>query len=202
MANYDNNIVNGPDLLSQSQPDMLSNFKALDDLINVNHIGFNNADEGKHKFVTFPRSRRGVINPLTDKVVNSQLDAFTNVSEIIFANAAGAGFMQTEHNIPFSQPMWSILSNAGITVKTITVAAVRGPMRILFPIGNGIRNFTNVFNVQLTIQSAGLGANNGNAYVTNFDNLGVDVQVYSNVAGNVNPFGFFIMAIGIVGPTF
>lgn len=40
--------------LKDSQPILNDNFQAIDALINVNHVGFNVADAGKHKYVTFP----------------------------------------------------------------------------------------------------------------------------------------------------
>jgi hypothetical protein len=39
---------------SQSQAQLLGNFTELDTFLTVNHTAFNTADQGKHRFVTFP----------------------------------------------------------------------------------------------------------------------------------------------------
>src|SRR5271156_6351075 len=51
---YQNNIPQPTDLLSKSQGDLLNNFAALKTLIDVNHVDFNSADQGKHMWVTLP----------------------------------------------------------------------------------------------------------------------------------------------------
>lgn len=204
MANYDNNIVNGPDLLSESQGPMQQNFQAISDLIDVNHIGFNDPNQGKHKFVTLPRNSNRGSSTANDKIVNAQLLPFTNTSEAIFGNFPGvSGFVQTAREVPFTQPSWAMFSDKGLAIKTMTVAAINGRIRITFPTGAGIPPFSNIQNVQLCIQqTVGFGTNNGNAYIISFDVLGVDLFVFSNVAGNTSNFGFEIIAIGSIGPTF
>jgi hypothetical protein len=203
MADYDNNIVNGPDLLSESQGPMQQNFEAISDLIDVNHVGFNDPDQGKHKFVTFRRNTNRGQSTANDKIINSQNYPFTNTSELLFGNFPGvSGFVQTARDVSFSQPLWAVFSDKGLVIKTMTVAAVNGAARLIFPTGPGIPPFSNIQNVQLCIFSPAFGANNGNAYIKSFDILGVDLLVFSNVAGNTNPFGFQVIAIGSIGPTF
>jgi hypothetical protein len=58
---YQANIPQPNNLLSQSQDDILNNFQAIQTLIGVNHVNFNDADQGKHKWVTFPQ--QGAIPP-------------------------------------------------------------------------------------------------------------------------------------------
>lgn len=52
---YQANIPQPNNLLSQSQDDILNNFQAIQTLIGVNHVNFNDADQGKHKWITFPQ---------------------------------------------------------------------------------------------------------------------------------------------------
>lgn len=197
MANYDENIVNGPDLLSQSQPDMLSNFKALDDLINVNHIGFNNADAGKHKFVTLPL-RLSFISRFNALIIANR-DSLTNETELYFSNPTTiTSFSLTSHTQPFNQPTWSSLSDK-LIIKTMTVSAFRGSQNILFPTGPGIPRFTRALSVQLTIDSTGPTSGiNGSAYIENFGRDNVTILIFSNVANNNDIFGVTITVIGII----
>lgn len=51
---YQNNIPQATDDLSISQSDILNNFAAIDTFVNVNHVSFNGADQGKHSQITFP----------------------------------------------------------------------------------------------------------------------------------------------------
>lgn len=198
MANYDNNIVNGPDLLSQSQPDMLSNFKALDDLINVNHIGFNNADAGKHKWITLPN--RGSFGLSSEEALMvGRVSPLTNIADLNFAiGGIGLPSLMTIHNNPLNQPTWSALSYR-IILKTMTVSAFRGSQDILFPTGPGIPRFNKTLSVQLTIDSTGPTSGiNGSAYIENFGRDNVTILIFSNVANNNDIFGVTITAIGLI----
>jgi len=205
MANYDNNIVNPDDLLSDSQSEIQQNFQAILDLISVNHYPFGDPNAGKHQFMTHLANRGNIgrVNPATEKLSYGKRYAPTNKTEWFASTNAASGFLLSGRNDPFQQPTWSMIADKGIAVVTMTVVAARGPLRVIFPAGQGIPTFSNVLNVQLSIESSGIASpNNGSAYITAFDRLGVDVQVYSNVAGNMNAFGFFVMAIGTIGPVF
>lgn len=50
---YNNAIPQGSDKLSVSQGDLLNNFAAISTMLQVNHVNFNGANQGKHKLVTF-----------------------------------------------------------------------------------------------------------------------------------------------------
>lgn len=51
---YKSNIPLATDKLSSSQPDINGNFTEINTYVNVDHIAFNGADQGKHKKTTFP----------------------------------------------------------------------------------------------------------------------------------------------------
>ena len=51
---YNNAIPQPTDKLRNSQSDLLGNFAAIKTLVDINHVTFDVADQGKHKFVTFP----------------------------------------------------------------------------------------------------------------------------------------------------
>lgn len=52
---YQANIPQPNNLLSQSQDDILNNFQAIQTLIGINHVNFNDADQGKHKWLSLPQ---------------------------------------------------------------------------------------------------------------------------------------------------
>lgn len=51
---YNSDIPQANDDPSQSQGQLLSNFQALNTSNSVNHVAFNEADQGKHKFLQMP----------------------------------------------------------------------------------------------------------------------------------------------------
>lgn len=51
---YNSSIPQSNDDPSQSQGQILSNFQALNTSNSVNHVAFNDADQGKHKFLQMP----------------------------------------------------------------------------------------------------------------------------------------------------
>jgi len=51
---YTANIPQATDRIKDSQSQLLGNFQAIKALVDVNHVTFDLAGQGKHKFVTFP----------------------------------------------------------------------------------------------------------------------------------------------------
>lgn len=54
MTVYTPAIPQGGDIISQSQPLILGNFQSLNTSNSVNHVAFNDANQGKHKFLQMP----------------------------------------------------------------------------------------------------------------------------------------------------
>ena len=51
---YNNSIPQPGDNPSQSQSEILANFQVLDTANSVNHVAFNDVNQGKHKFMQMP----------------------------------------------------------------------------------------------------------------------------------------------------
>jgi len=51
---YTNNIPQATDDPSQSQSQILNNFTSIDTVNSVNHVAYNDANQGKHKFLQMP----------------------------------------------------------------------------------------------------------------------------------------------------
>lgn len=54
MSTYTSNIPQPGDNPSQSQDQILQNFQSISTVNGVNHVAFNDANEGKHKFLQMP----------------------------------------------------------------------------------------------------------------------------------------------------
>lgn len=51
---YTANTPNSADPMNVTQPLILANFQAMVELVNVNHVGFNQTNTGKHNFISMP----------------------------------------------------------------------------------------------------------------------------------------------------
>jgi len=68
---YQANIPQPTDRRSDSQNDILNNFIALEATIQLNHADINGADDGKHKYVTFPQQAASPVTAGNDiNIVN------------------------------------------------------------------------------------------------------------------------------------
>ncbi len=93
---YNANIPLATDQLSQSQIDINANFQALKTLIDVNHVDFASADQGKHAKVTFPAQSPAPTFILGEIGLYSFLSPITGVNELYINNSINAT------NTPFS----------------------------------------------------------------------------------------------------
>jgi hypothetical protein len=98
------------DLLSSSQPQILTNFASIKSLIDVDHVDFNSSDAGKHNQVTFPvqlltpsfsGTEYGLWNE-TDGAVNQLW--LNNPANLHFAQVpmAASTFNTVANPVPFS----------------------------------------------------------------------------------------------------
>lgn len=123
---YNNAIPQPTDKLRNSQPDLLGNFQAIKTLVDVNHVTFDVADQGKHKFVTFPvqspaptflTGEEGLYNKLFNTGVNP-----TNINELyVHVQPSASGTRPQE--IPFTA---SILSRIAPNTTETGNEGVRG----------------------------------------------------------------------------
>lgn len=81
---YQANIPQPNNLLSQSQDDILNNFQAIQALIGINHVNFNDADQGKHKWITFPQ--QGATPPGGSGFAPSELGMYNAVYALTAKN--------------------------------------------------------------------------------------------------------------------
>jgi hypothetical protein len=195
MPDYNNNIVNPNDLLSDSQQEINDNFDVLDTFINVNHVGFDVAASGKHKFVTMP-SLIYLNTPLANELdVLCNLSPNTNVPEAYFNSAATATIPSlTAHNQPFNST-WAVFGGEGLILKQINVGGINGFYLVNFPTGAGIPVFNNIYTVQACIKGPST-VGFGMVAVTGFTRTQVALRVHSTRPGLTTSFNVAIMAIG------
>jgi len=129
---YNNAIPQPGDQPKDSQPQILTNFAAIKTLIDVNHVTFDAAGEGKHKFITLPVQAAAPVLT-TDNGLYNKNYAGTTKNETYIHNQTFAG----TSDIPFtasilstSNPVsaddgWTYLPS-GILLRWVWVTSVAG----------------------------------------------------------------------------
>ena len=205
---YNQNIPQPADQLKNSQPQLLANFQEVNTLIDVNHVGFNLADSGKHKFLQMPRQGGAPTTAATDLGLFAFLGANSGVSELNLRRQADGAV------IPFTEgllatPGWTILP-CGLVIKWGSSvlpqsggAVFRQAWNFVFPVGGNIRAFTQPpFAVFLTPSRSAL--NPGKFLVPWWDfNNTTALSLYgftestNSIAGIIPSFTVQYIAIGI-----
>lgn len=172
---YNATIPAPTDQLNVSQGQIFNNFAAISTLVNVNHVDFNTADQGKHKFVTFPEQVSPPTAGATEVILYSAQSAFSSRTELIYQSAGDLINLELTAGI-LNSPGWSYLPS-GLLLKWDTgLDATGGAQTFLYPTGSDIPVFNNVFALFLTITQAG----------------GTDVDAAIYVSDSSNPVQFEI----------
>ena len=190
---YNSNIPQANNQLSVSQGDLLLNFQAISTYINVNHVDFNGADQGKHKFIQLPAQSAAPATLATEMALYTK-----NVTGVpqLFLRRSNNG---TEINLTTSGAAtngWTRLPS-GILLKWGTIATTTFNLleTIAFPVAASIPVFSAIYSCQVTVAAA----QTDNQVVIMMGLFTVtDVNVFARKligGGGVTPFTFF--AIGI-----
>ena len=144
---YQENIPQPTDTLQASQSDLLGNFQALKQLIDVNHGTFGSANEGKHTFLTIPDFGGTPVFAGTDIGLYSNTSSLTSLEELFIRPSDGST------NIPLTaarkqETGWSYLPS-GILVKWGTGNG-NGLTTLTFGVGPNFPAFTTLLAVQIT----------------------------------------------------
>ena len=94
---YTPNTPNATDPMNVTQPLILNNFGAINELIAVNHVGFNKNGFGNHNFLTMPT---GAVPPSPQSLNpnSTDINLFVNAGQIYGQYPAGATFPITGNN--------------------------------------------------------------------------------------------------------
>jgi len=92
---YSPNIPQPTDKPQNSQPLILQNFQDINSLINVNHVGFDVANAGKHNLVEFVVQTDPPSVTLAEVKLYNFGDAITGINELFIQNALGNEYSVT-----------------------------------------------------------------------------------------------------------
>lgn len=146
---YNNNIPQPTDLLSTSQPQLLTNFASIQTAFSVNHIPIDDGsgDQGKHRFVNMPVQVGTPATALTEGTLYTRNSAATGRLECWFVRGSGG-------DVPFTEGQsiangWSRLPS-GIILKWGSVVGGPGNVNITY---NTQQPFTSVFQMLISKQT-------------------------------------------------
>lgn len=195
---YDNTIPQASQRLKDSQPDLLENFQAIQELVEVNHVTFNTADFGKHKFVTFPVQNPAPTFGATELGLYSFLNGTTAKNELYVNKISGA----TQKQIPMTASTLSASSAPASGTGGWTY--LPSGMFMTFGSGNanGLTTVTlstpppnAILNVQLT--AAGNTTTYSNQTVRFIDILSnSQFRMFGSLNGAAGATGFTFLVIG------
>jgi len=179
---YQANKPQATDQLSVSQGDIQGNFAAIKTLIDVNHVDFASANQGKHYFVEFPKQTAPLpVASANEVALYCQQSSYTSQPELVFSHQLGSNAPVPARIVEFTSAYWgtngwtrlpsgillkwgqALLSN-GLTTTTITYPAGGAYARfastpysiIVSPItysGTAFDHVINVVNSATTIDS-------------------------------------------------
>lgn len=202
---YNANIPQATDQLSQSQLDLLNNFQSINTFVNVNHVGFNVANQGKHKFVEFPVQSPAPTTIAGEVGLYCRQSTITNQPELVFSHQLGSTAPTSAKIVEFtsagwSNPGWCRLPS-GILIKWGT-ATVNGLTTIVMPTtfgGFSIPAFASTpFIVNFTLQNIGTSLT-AMAYwnVSTTTNLALGVNSANISFGTASTSALTWIAIGV-----
>ncbi len=167
---YDNNVPLATDLVSATQQPIHDNYADIDTLINVNHVGFNVANQGKHKFVQMPVRAVTPVPAATELNLFTRQSAFTAQPELCVARSTGEVIEMTSADA--SAPTGWAFTSAGLLIKwgQGIIPPPGGATSIVYPVAANIPIFTTVFNVMITVQYASGVDENTSATLVSFAN--------------------------------
>lgn len=160
---YTDNVPQATQRINDTQVLILQNFMNISTLIDVNHVTFGAAGEGKHKWIHFPRQTDVVGPPVTgpstvgtdDLAVFAKLGTTGTQLFLRRSNIAvgGAAINFTELNAPNNNNGWTYLPSGLLLVwgrvpitNTETIPSAGAPYPTGFP------GFTQIYNVQISVE--------------------------------------------------
>ena len=165
---YNNNVPLATDLVSATQQPIHDNYADIDTLININHIGFNVADQGKHKFVTLPALALTPVPLVNELNIFTRTSAFTGDPELCVARSDASVIEMTSSSL--TSPTGWAFTSSGLLLKWGTGSIPGVATSVVYPVAATIPVFGAVFNVMITVQYPSGTDENKNATVIDITN--------------------------------
>lgn len=196
---YNNNIPLATDVISASQQQLLDNFAALQQLFELNHVNFNQAAQGKHKWLTMPSQVAAPATLAGEIALFSRTSAYTTQPELCVRKENNGAVIEMTSSLG-ANPGWAF-NSSGILFKwgSLTALAVDYPVgtTVAFPVAATIPVFGTVLNALVTTASGPGVSTDTMATLRNVTVADITVmgsQRTANVGSDVN-FRYLVMGI-------
>ena len=135
---YQNNIPKPTDALSQSQGDILNNFAAIQQLIDVDHVDFAASNRGQHYRVTFPVQTMAPSFSAGSVGLYNLAYAATSTNELFYNNATGTNYpISASYVNGVNNSGWAYLPSGCIMIWGTASISAGGNLAVLYsPIGS------------------------------------------------------------------
>lgn len=186
---YNPNIPQPTDIIANSQADLLANFTAINDLININHQTFGAPNEGKHKFLQMPEQNMVPSTAENEAGLYAAVGTTSAEAELVFRRENNGQSIAFTECLAASSG-WTRLPS-GILMQWATVSIVNSStftFPITFP--------TACFVVQLTSYVSGSQQNFVNVVSGSVTTTQFQANSYTR-SGSSSTSSVFYLAIGI-----
>jgi hypothetical protein len=191
---YKENIPQASDIPATSQADLLGNFQAIKQLIDVNHATFSSANKGKHNLLTMPEQAASPATAVNEIALFTRESAFSGQAELC------ARFENNGAVVEFTSGLagnngWTRLPS-GFLIKW-GVGIANGDSTVTFPVAATIPAFTALYNVQLTVVGAAAGDLDEAVRIKALTPLNFTCYGSKRTTTGAHLVGFTYLAIGI-----
>lgn len=175
---YTENIPQPTDQINNSQPQLLANFQAIDTLVNVNHVDFDDpsGNQGKHKWCAFPGPTPEYDPPVVEGEVTlfNSIGFTTQVNELTIIKSDMTEYFISESNLSYGLPQasggFSRFASGVLMTWSQSVNRVNpGTVTTITPTNESIANnppFTRLWRVYLTTMNPTATASTAPSVVT------------------------------------
>ena len=142
MAYDENTPANSGEDPSASQPKITANFQAIKTVVEINHEAFNDADEGKHKFLQMPDQTSAPATAANEGGLYTKDSTGTN----LFFREESSGDELQLTNAFTAAATGNIIIPGGIRLSWGQVTMTTSPSSTVSPTG-----ITNIYSVQFSV---------------------------------------------------
>ncbi len=203
MSNYtfSTNVPQSAQKISATQAPIMSNFQAISELINVNHVGFTDATNfGKHTYTSLPIQGSDPVTLAGEMAVYCKATGTPNAAEIFYRYPSNGTVVQltgggSSGGAGAAVNGYSFMSSTVFMMWGTATGIVNGANVIVFPTGGGYPVFgVNPYQIYFTPNIAYTNLTSTVPYITSPSTTQFTLQVSStNFATSV-----YWMAIGSV----
>lgn len=193
---YNQNIPQPADQISDSQNDLLNNFGSIYTLVNVNHVTFDDPNQGKHAFVEMPQQAMAPVTALGEVGLYCLASAYGAGSPTLVYRKENSGAQVEIASANLANPGWTFLPS-GLLIKwgAGNAVAANGGAVVVYPAGAGIPAFGTLFATYLMAT----GGNNNSILYVDVTNTRLQVGYFSQARYVGAPFvgyNFNYLSIG------